>query len=171
VAGLDRHHATIFVAPAVAGPIEDARREWDPTMAARIPAHVTLVYPEEAPRPDLLIARVRTAAGTVPPFRLRLGEAAGFASPEGGAYLSVDDVDGGVSAIREVVLQPPFRGIPFRPHVTIVHPGTSPWGRRFLEQGGCRTGEREFTVAEVAITAFDGTRWVGVHAFPLSRPR
>ena len=69
------HHATIFVAAAIAGPIEAARREWDPAMAAPFAAHVTVAYPQEAPFSDLLIERVRAASGSVPPFRLRLGQA------------------------------------------------------------------------------------------------
>lgn len=46
------HHATIFVAPEVAGPIEAARHAWDPDMATRIGAHVTVAYPHEAPFSD-----------------------------------------------------------------------------------------------------------------------
>jgi hypothetical protein len=43
------HHATILVAWEVAGPIEAGRQDWDPGMAARIAAHVTVAYPQEAP--------------------------------------------------------------------------------------------------------------------------
>ena len=75
------HHATIFVAPAIAGPIEAVRREWDPTMAAQIAAHVTVAYPQEAPISDLLVERVRIASTGIPPFRLRLGSVATFESP------------------------------------------------------------------------------------------
>ena len=49
------HHATIFVAPEVAGPIEAARRDWDPDMAARIAPHLTVAYPHEAPISDLTL--------------------------------------------------------------------------------------------------------------------
>ncbi len=49
----EQHHATIFLPPDVAGPIEEARRRWDPVMAAQIAAHVTLAYPREAPSRDL----------------------------------------------------------------------------------------------------------------------
>jgi len=30
------------------GELESLRHAWDPVMAARIPTHVTLVYPEES---------------------------------------------------------------------------------------------------------------------------
>ena len=53
------HHATIFVAPRAAEPIEAVRRAWDPIMATQIAAHVTLAYSQEAPIIDLLVARVR----------------------------------------------------------------------------------------------------------------
>ena len=83
------HHATIFVAAGIAGPIEAARREWDPAMAAQIAAHVTVAYPQEAPISDLLVERVRAASTGIPPFRLRLGQVAAFESPEDGVYISV----------------------------------------------------------------------------------
>ena len=87
------HHATIFVPPDVARPVEAARREWDPVMAAQIAAHVT-----------------------------------------------------------------------------VVHPRTSRRGRDFWDRGRCRTPDEEFTPTELAITAFDGARWVVRMTFPLERP-
>ena len=118
-------HATIFVAQAIAGPIEAARRDWDPLMAARIAAHVTLVYPEEAPNCDLLLDRIRGACSITPPFRLRLGELRPFEGRDRGVYVSVDDIDGGFHTMREQVLRPPFSRLAFRPHVTVMHPRTS----------------------------------------------
>ena len=160
-------HATIFVAQAIAGPIEAARRDWDPLMAARIAAHVTLVYPEEAPNCDLLLDRIRGACSITPPFRLRLRELTLFEGRDRGVYVSVDDIDGGFHTMREQVLRPPFSRLAFRPHVTVMHPRTSRRGLEFLERSDYRTQHREFTVQEIAITAFDGTKWVVVRAFPL----
>ena len=90
------HHGTIFLPPEVAGSIEAARREWDPDMANRIAAHVTLVYPQEAPNAELLIERVREASACLGPLRLRLGDVAVFERPEDGVYVSVEDIDGGI---------------------------------------------------------------------------
>jgi hypothetical protein len=59
------HHATILVAWEVAGPIEAGRQDWDPGMAARIAAHVTVAYPQEAPISDLLVERVQEASKRV----------------------------------------------------------------------------------------------------------
>jgi 2'-5' RNA ligase superfamily protein len=112
------HHATIFVAPEVAGPIEAARQDWDPDMAARIAAHVTVAYPHEAPVSDLLVERVREASKNVRPFRLRLGSIGCFEDPEGGVYVNVEDLDGGYRKMRDEVLRPPFHGIAYPLHVT-----------------------------------------------------
>ena len=161
------HHATIFVSAAIAGPIEAARREWDPDMAAQIAAHVTVAYPQEAPISDLLIERVRAASGSIPPFRLLLGQVATFESPDDGVYISVEDIDGGYRTMREAVLRPPFRHIAFPPHVTLVHPATSLRGRDFWNSGPHQRVDEEFLVQDVAITAFDGARWVVLRTFGL----
>jgi len=165
------HHATIFVAPEVAGPIEAARRAWDPVTAAQIAAHVTLAYPQEAPISDLLVERVREASNNVPPFRFRLGDVACFECPEGGAYITVEDIDGGYREMREELLRPPFRGIAYHPHVTVVHPRTSRRGREFLESGYYRSQAHEFAAEEVTITAFDGVKWVVLVTFALAGKR
>jgi 2'-5' RNA ligase superfamily len=57
--------------------VESLRAALDPAMATQIPAHVTAIYDDEAPDSDLLIARVREAASTIPPIELRLGENCG----------------------------------------------------------------------------------------------
>lgn len=165
--GHREHHATIFVAPEAAGPIEAIRRAWDPEMATQIAAHVTLAYPQEAPLIDLLVERLGTACTRMPPFRLRLGGVACFARPEEGVYLGVEDIDGGYRRMREAVLHPPFRAATFPPHVTLVHPRTSRRGRDFWEAGWQHEGQ-EFTVDEIAITAFDGARWMVLMRFALT---
>ena len=166
-----KHHATIFVAPEIAGPIEAIRHEWDPAMAAQIAAHVTLTYPREAPTVDLLVARLQAASAATPPFRLRLGGVAFFERPEDGVYIEVEDVDGGYRRLREQVLRPPFQPIAFPPHVTLVHPRTSSRGRDFWNRGRYQRHEQEFTVAEVTITAFDDTRWVVLEQLTLGREK
>jgi hypothetical protein len=154
------HHATTFVTPAIAGPIEAARREWDPAMAAQIAAHVAVAYPQEAPISDLLVDRVLAASAGIPPCRLRLGRVAIFGSPEDSVYVAVEDTDGGYRTMREEVLRPPFHGVAFPPHVTLVHPRTSGRGGDVRDSGWSRRGDEEFMAQEVAITAFDGHKWV-----------
>lgn len=162
------HHATIFLPPEVAGPIEAARQEWDPSMANRIAAHVTLAYPQEAPNPELLIERVREASDSIGPFRLRLGGVACFERPEYGVYVEVEDIGGGYRKMREHVLRPPFRCLTFPAHVTLIHPQTSRRGREFCERGALPTEIQEFTVREIAVTAFDGVRWVALGTYALA---
>ncbi len=171
VTTLRDHHATIFVPSGAAGPIEAVRRTWDPGMAAQIAPHVTLAYPQEASDAGLLTARLRAASLVSAPFRLRLGRISCFGRPEDGVYVEIGDVDGEYGRLREELLRPPFRPVAFPPHVTLVHPRTSPRGREFWEEGGDRHRWRDlqFTVEEVAVTAFDGTRWIVLEKFALGR--
>jgi 2'-5' RNA ligase len=163
------HHATIFVPLGLAEPIEAVRQEWDPVMAAQIRAHITLAYPQEAPLADLLVARLRTACYHTAPFRLRLGALAYFERPEEGVYIEVQDIDRDYRRLRQHLLCPPFQPIAFPPHVTLIHPRTSARGRDFWNHGRYQPDDQEFTVAELAITAFDGMRWVVLERLALGR--
>ena len=163
------HHATIFVPPPVAAPIEAVRRAWDPVMAAQLAAHVTLVYPQEAPLVALLVARVRAASAEAAPFRLRLGAVAYLEQPAGGVYVEVLDLDGGYHRLRAGVLRPPCTPLAFPPHVTLIHPRTSSRGPAFWAPGQHHQHDLEFTVDEVAITAYGGTRWAIVERCACSR--
>lgn len=164
------HHATIFLPADMAGHVETARRRWDPVMAARIAAHVTLAYPEEAPLADLLVERVREASRRHASFRLRLlGDRACFERPERGVYVGVEDVEGGYARLRADVLRSPLQPRAFPPHVTVVHPRTSARGRELWLEARSPWLECEFTVTEIAITGFDGTQWAFCERFPLAR--
>src|SRR5262249_29507617 len=146
--------------PDVVGPIEAARRQWDPVMAAQIAAHVTLAYPREAPRRDLLVERLREVSRGGAPFKLRLGRLRYRDRPAAGVHVEGADLDGGHARMRLAVLRPPFRLYAHPPHVTIVHPRTSARGRECWESGAFEPGAAEFTVEHVTVTAFDGTRWI-----------
>ena len=165
------HHATIFVTPDVAGPLEAMRREWDPDMAAVVAAHVTLVYPHEAPDFELLVSRLHGQALTTAPFRLRLGGLGCFDRPEGGVYVDVKDIDGGYKRLRDQLLFAPLRPTTFPPHVTIAHPRTARRLRELWESSSYKRSNAEFTVREIAITAFDGIRWETLQRFPLTGRR
>jgi hypothetical protein len=82
-------------------------------------------------------------------------------------YVTVEDIDGGYRTMREEVLRPPFHGVAFRPHVTLIHPRTSGRGQDFRDSGWSRRGDEEFMAREVAITAFDGTQRVLLKTFRL----
>jgi hypothetical protein len=79
----------------------------------------------------------------------------------------VEDIDGGYRTMREEVLRPPFHGVAFPPHVTLVHPRTSGRGGDFRNSGWSRRGDAEFMAQEVAITALDGAKWVVLETFRL----
>jgi hypothetical protein len=168
VTALRDHHATIFLPGAVAEPIEAVRRVWDPAMAAQIAAHVTLVYPQEAPEAGPLAERLGAVCAGTGRFRLRLGALAYFDRPDDGVYVGVQDGDGACRRIREAVLRPPFRQLSFPLHVTLIHPRTSARGREFWEHGQHHLPVTEFPVDDVAITAFDGAKWVVLERFALA---
>ena len=136
-------------------------------MFAQIAAHVTLVYPREAPSAAALVERLRTMAPRIRPFRLRLGRLACFGRPEKGVYVQVDDVDGGYASARDRLLRPPWSAWPVVPHVTVVHPRTSARGAELWRDGRHTLDPRQFLVTEVAITAFDGAHWFTVDTFTL----
>ena len=164
-----RHHATLFVDPAVSGPIEDLRRRWDPEMAGQIAAHVTLVYPWEAPDPELIGEWVRRVASEQPPFRLRLGPLDRHDSAEGvGCGYAVLDVDGGHSALRARIASSKFARGDVDPHVTVVHPRTSRLGEAAWSALRTHLVEAEFLVIDIAITAWDGTAWPTLERIPLT---
>jgi 2'-5' RNA ligase len=86
-----------------------------------------------------------------------------------GVYIAVDDLDGGYRALRTDILKPPFAplDVDVVPHVTLVHPRTSTHGRACWEAARPLRMECEFTVTDVALTAFDGTRWDVLETCPL----
>ncbi|WP_199547138.1 2'-5' RNA ligase family protein [Streptomyces sp. N35] len=108
--------------------IERWRGEWDPVMAAAVPAHVTVVYPEETTDEALLIGRAEQYCATSAPFRLGLGEVRAVDDGRGGVFVAVDDVEGGWARLRAQLLAPPLRPLGIPAHVTLAHPRTSERG-------------------------------------------
>jgi hypothetical protein len=165
----ERHHATLFVDPGVSAPLEAMRQRWDPVMAGQIAAHVTLVYPWEATRSDMIAEWMRAAAQGQAPFRLRVSGFAGESPlPGDGLSLPVLDVDGGHAALRSAIASPHFAGGDVSPHVTIVHPRTSQYGPEAWMAWQSVAVDFEFWVREIALTAWDGDRWPTLVAVTLS---
>jgi hypothetical protein len=158
-----RHHAAVRPPAAVAAPLERLRARYDPVMAARAPAHVTVVYPEELPDPTALVDRV--AGVRRGPFRLRLG---GVGREGGWVHVAVDDLDGGWADLRARLLAPPHRPLDVGPpHLTLVHPRTSgaadaAWAAlRGTRPGGV------FPVTELVVTATGEDGCTVLHRTPL----
>ena len=158
-----RHHVAVRPPEAVAAPLERLRARFDPVMAARAPAHVTVVYPEELPDPAVQVARV--AAVVRAPFRLRFGEV----RREGGwVHVAVDDLDGGWQDVRDRLV-PHGQLDVGPPHLTLVHPRTSSAAEaawRVLR--GCRV-DRTATVTALLVTATSDAGCAVLHRTPLAR--
>jgi hypothetical protein len=103
--------------------IDALRMRWNPEVATGNPAHVTVVYHDEAPDAALLRARLERACRLVERFRLELGSVRRFPAPASGAFVQVVDPAGGVERLRRDVLAPPFsQRARFGLHVTLLHP-------------------------------------------------
>lgn len=141
-----RHHLALRPPAEAVAAIEPLRTRWDPEMARRTPAHVTLTYPEEAADPALL----ERAAGTGE-FRLALGEVVALDGGVGGVFVLVTDLDGGWAALRARLLGDAATDVP--PHLTIVHPRTSNAGPQAWKALRDKHLDATFTVTEVLLTA------------------
>jgi hypothetical protein len=166
---LERHHATLFVDPAVSAPIEEMRRRWDPRMARMIDAHLTLIYPWEATDPTMITAWVEAAGSGLSSFRCRVGAPRRYVTDQGiGCGYAVDDVDGGHARARSLVASPDFSPGDIERHVTVVHPRTSPRGDEAWAHLQFHPLDLEFRVHDIAVTAWDGRRWATTTVVPLA---
>lgn len=117
-----RRAVVLFLPPPVERLIDDIRHRWDPVMAGRIDAHVTLVH--DLADHDLARHRLGRVARDVACFDLTLTTTACWGPAKWGIYLHVDDHDGGVWALHDQladVEDPRWLRGTFRPHVTLVH--------------------------------------------------
>jgi 2'-5' RNA ligase len=120
-----RRQASLFIPDPVGAAIDALRRQWDPQMAARIPAHMTLWYAIEAAPLTTLLPELAAIGRAVAPFRLHIGQAAVWETPQQGIYLKVADRDGGFATLRHLN---PLRTADHRmmtPHITLLHPRTN----------------------------------------------
>lgn len=165
-----RRHLCIPVTGSVKAQVEPLRRTWDPIMAAVVPAHVTVTYPEESDDDALLLKRAASYAELHGAFMLRLGEIFGEDDGRGGVFFAVQDVEKEWTQVREHLLAPPFRPMDLPPHVTVVHPRTSPDGAACLaELAGFRL-DAEFTVNELLFTETSAETFSVLRRFALRRP-
>lgn len=150
---MPRRHLLFVLTGEVADQVQAHRRKWDPVMAARIPPHVTSVYPEEVNDEELLIERTKEAASRTAPFEVSPAEVE--KSNLGGVWFRVVDPSGSWADFRESVLRAPFRPYPVPPHITVVHPRTSQRGPEALAaMGGVRIEGRS-RLDEVLYTETD----------------
>lgn len=145
-----RRHVLFVLDGEVAEQLQTLRRQWDPEMAARIPPHVTLVYPEETVDELLLVGRVTEAAANTPSFAVSLADLK--RGEWGGVWFPVVDPSDSWAKLRSEILAPPFRMRSVEPHVTVVHPRTSDRGPEAFTalagtriKGTVRLGEMLYT--------------------------
>jgi 8-oxo-dGTP pyrophosphatase MutT (NUDIX family)/2'-5' RNA ligase len=161
-------HATLFLGGAVAEPIEALRRRWDPALASQIGAHVTVAYPGETGPVGDLIARARRAALDCASFTVRLGQAVRRDGAHDWVGVEVIDIEGGWARLRRLLVPEANARRGVEPHVTIVHPRHSNLGAEAWEAVRSAEPTGKFTIASVAITAFEGRTWLTVERVPLS---
>jgi hypothetical protein len=164
---LIRHHATAFLPSAAASQIESLRRKWDPDMEGQIPAHLTLVYPEEIADPDELQRITRWTCADTKPLIVSLGPTFYVGQPAVGVFFIIVDTDGSIERFRRRIV-PESRAVDFPLHVTVVHLRTSDRGEAAWAELADTQVLGTFVIDEVAITAFDGARWRTVREYPLS---
>jgi 2'-5' RNA ligase len=101
--------------------VDEIRCRFDPIMAARIDAHLTLVH-DVTDRGR--VAEVVGRAVDREPFDVRLTHADRWGPSRFGAYLHVDDPDSAVRDLHEAIAElesPAWARVEYRPHVTLVH--------------------------------------------------
>ncbi len=90
----------IELSRALRDQIEPLRARWNPERASDNPAHVTLIYHDEATSEALLRARIAAAAMEIAPFDLMVGSPRRFEPPLDGIYLAAADPSNAASRRR-----------------------------------------------------------------------
>jgi hypothetical protein len=137
-------------------------------MAAVVPAHVTVTYPEETTDEDLLLHRAELLTGTVAPFRLRLGGVFAVDQGRGGVFVAVHDTDGGWADLRRRLLAEPMTALDIPAHATVAHPRTSTRGRDCYAALAGRSLDGEIRIPEVLYTETTADHFTVVRRFSLA---
>ena len=167
---MTRRHLQFILAGSGVEQLEALRRRWDPVMAARAPAHVTLVYPEEFDDKRVLLARTLDAANVTPAFSVTLRSVGSEREGDGGVWFLVEDSSGLWSSLRAKIVSPSRRMLRAEPHVTIVHPRTSTQGRNALASLAMTNIVDAFTLNEIVYTETSDTGMRVLERFPLQPP-
>lgn len=165
-----RRHLQFILAGPVADQIEVLRQRWDPVMAARSPAHISLAYPEEYDDETLLMSRAARAANHTSRFTVTLGKVSGEQEGRGGVWFSVTDLARTWSTLRAAILSTPFRMLPIEPHVTVVHPRTSRRGPEALADLSAVRVSGKVDLSEIAYTETDASGMRVLDRFQLLGP-
>jgi len=167
-AGMPRRHLLFALSGEVAERVQGLRLEWDPVMADRIPPHVTLVYPQEVNDETLMVERIAEVASRTAAFDVSPGTVE--KSNVDGVWYRVVDPSNTWSALRAVVLRPPFTPYPVIPHITVVHPRTSQRGPEALATLAGRVIDGQSRLDEVLYTETGKTGTRVLDRFSLDGP-
>jgi 2'-5' RNA ligase len=120
-----RLQVTLFIPEPVASRLDEIRRMWDPTMAARIRPHITML--RSVPDPNATLAAMsdcdRTGPCSVSLRGVRRAEPAHGA----GVFVHVVDPAGDLARLTAVLTESVGQNhdaAQTHPHVTLVHPRT-----------------------------------------------
>jgi 8-oxo-dGTP pyrophosphatase MutT (NUDIX family) len=168
-----RHHLTILLPDgAVRSRVEPERSRWDPVMAGGVPAHVSVVYPEEVADFDGLLERARVVTRDRAGFHLDVREILRTEEPHGVFVgLRVTDRTGGLAELRHALLAPGSTPLGIPPHVTVVHPRTSDRGDAAFAALRAVAVQGSFAVAELCWTETSPAGMTVRERFELRPPR
>lgn len=168
---LPRRAVVLFLPPPVDELVDEIRLRWDPVMAGRIGAHITLIH--DVVDHELADGLVRDLAATVVPFDVRLTDAAHWGKAAYGVYLRIDDPDAAVSALQSrlvTVESASWSRVSFHPHVTLVHSRTTAPDvavQAWAALDGFDAGW-DITVDAVDVVELGDTGWRTVSRHPLA---
>ena len=164
-----RMQATLFVSSEAGLLIDEIRAQWDPTMAARIHAHATVM--RRVTDPDTIV-RLLANATTTRTCRLSVGGPR-WAEPreESGIYLAVRDPYGDLAALRAAIAPAAAAeaGTEAFPHVTLLHPRTTSPEQRARAWESLRLSSLSFDVeiAVLSLVAETDDGWNEIASFSL----
>lgn len=141
--------------------MDELRRRWDPSQAASVESHVTVI--DEPADLERLDATARAMA----PLRLRASRTARWIAPEPGVFVVVDDPQGDLRRFREAVLG--AERATYRPHITLLH-RDSVYSEAYANEAWNALGDlifdEDLIVSELVVYDHDGDEWREV-----ARPR
>ncbi len=172
VKAVTRRRAVVLYLPEeVEAQVDAIRRRWDPVMAGRIDAHLTVVH--DVQDLDRAHELVEEAAARIAGFEITLTDSSCWGPPKWGIYLGIEDHHGGVQALHDglaALEDPRWLRTPFRPHVTLVHGRTveeDTAERAWAELCSMRAGWRCRIEAVHVVESRPGG-WVTIDGFDLA---
>ncbi len=160
-----RRQLTAFLPAPFGEQVDKIRTRWDPEMARRIAAHVTVIHDLDG---DAAYRSGLDLAASRPELTVRLTHAQCWGSPEAGIYLGVEDTHGDLARIGRELMVTEAPDISYEPHVTLVHPRTTMATGSQEAWGHLASWSIDETVAlrDVSVIELQGPKWLVVTRRP-----